>query len=152
MPDGIGDKRILRRFAALQDDRRHRVQLAQSRNVRVVILVARRAQHHEIATARALAHPLERFIQIVTSAHQPKPSLCFCLDIVGIPGAEILVGMICGVKRRIRRTVAIETTIERMNGGGLMTCPCSFDFRNQQSGHLRQGDSPVNSADQLPPN
>ena len=65
--------------------------MTQPLDIGIVSVVATRAKHKEIATARTLAHPLKSSIEVLSSTHQGEATLSFRLYVRGIPGTKIFV-------------------------------------------------------------
>ena len=88
----FGHCRILCRLAIGNNQRRHGIRFAQSIDVRVVIVVATRAQNQKISAITLVAQPAERLVQIVPTAHHGDARDRFGLNIFFISQSEIFIG------------------------------------------------------------
>jgi hypothetical protein len=65
--------------------------VAQTLNIRVVVIVSAGAKDEEVAAPGTFAHPLEGSIKVFAAAHQREAALGVRLCVPGTPGAKVLI-------------------------------------------------------------
>ena len=92
MADDIGNRGLLGRVAIGNDQRGHRVELAQAVDVGVVVVVTARPQYQKIAAVCLPAQPAKSLVEVIAAAHHRRTCRRNRCAVSIFPQTNVLIG------------------------------------------------------------